>query len=216
ALLAVDRRNEIYVGWRDYLADLARDRPVLLCIEDLHWAESEVVRLIDRLTFDPGPRLMILASARPECPGLPLLRPKEDRLVLELHPLDPESACALARYARGRDVDIDRAEGHPLFIVELVRARDADGPIPVTLQAAIGARLDELPVRERELLQTAAVIGETFDVHGAALRLRLHAQYAKEGLAAEDVEALAHHWWEALGPADAAWVWEGDPELDQM
>ena len=264
ALLAVDRRNEIYVGWRDHLADLARDRPVLLCIEDLHWAESEVVRLIDRLTFETGLRLMILASARPEFPGMPLLRPKEDRLVLELQPLDPESASALARSARGRDVDIDRAEGHPLFIVELVRARDADGPIPVTLQAAIGARLDELPVRERELLQTAAVIGETFDVHGAALladrdpsevagilgrlshlryvhpvdggfrfnhalvhemaygrlpaavRLRLHAQYAREGLAAEDVETLAHHWWEALGPEDAAWVWEGDPELDQM
>ena len=263
ALLVVDRRNEIFVGWRDYLADLARDRPVLLCIEDLHWAEGEVVRLIDRLTFDTGLRLMILASARPEFPGMPLLRPKEDRLVLELQPLDPESASALARSARGRDVDIERAEGHPLFIVEIVRARD-DGPIPVTLQAAIGARLDELPVRERELLQTAAVIGETFDVHGAALladrdpsevagvlgrlahlryvhpvdrgfrfnhalvheiaygrlpiaaRLRLHAQYAKEGLAAEDVEMLAHHWWEALGPADAAWVWEGNPELDQM
>jgi class 3 adenylate cyclase/tetratricopeptide (TPR) repeat protein len=264
ALLVIDRRNEIYVGWRDYLADLARDRPVLLCIEDLHWAESEVVRLIDRLTFDTGLRLMIMASARPEFPGMPLLRPKEDRLVIELQPLDPESASALARSARGRDVSIERAQGHPLFIVELVRARESDGPMPVTLQAAISARLDELPVRERELLQTAAVIGETFDVHGASLlaerdpsevagilgrlshlryiqpvdggfrfnhalvheiaygrlpiatRLRLHAQYAVEGLGAEDVETLAHHWWEALGPSDAAWVWEGNAELDQM
>jgi tetratricopeptide (TPR) repeat protein len=264
ALSAMERQNEIHVGWRDYLADLARDRPVLLCLEDVQWAESEIVRLIDRLTFDADVRLMILASARPEFPGMPLLRPKEDRLVLELQPLDRDSATALARSAGGRDVNIERAQGHPLFIVELVRARESDGPVPVTLQAAIGARLDELPLHERELIQTAAVIGETFDVRGAALlaqrdpsevagvlgrlshlryihpvdgsfrfnhalvhdiaygrlpiaaRLRLHAQYAGEGLGLEDVEASAHHWWEALGPSDAAWVWEGNPELDQM
>ena len=264
ALLVVDRQNAIYAAWRDYLADLARDRPVLLCIEDLHWAEAEVVRLIDRLTFDPDLRLMVLASARPEFPGMPLLRPKADRLLLELEPLDRDSASALARSAGGRDIDIERAQGHPLFIVELVRARESDGPMPITLQAAIGARLDELPMHERELLQTAAVIGETFDVRGVALlaqrdpaevagslgrlshlryiqpvdgafrfnhalvhdiaygrlpiahRLRLHAQYAAEGLGIDDVEALAHHWWEALGPSDAEWVWEGSPELDPM
>ena len=265
ALLVVDRQNAIYAAWRDYLADLARDGPVLVCIEDLHWAEAEVVRLIDRLTFDAELRLMVIASARPEFPGMPLLRPKADRLLIDLQPLDRDSASALARSAAGgRDVNIERAEGHPLFIVELVRARESEGPMPITLQAAIGARLDELPVPERELLQTAAVIGETFDVRGAALlaqrdpaevagtlgrlshlryiqpvdgafrfnhalvhdiaygrlpiaaRLRLHAQYAETGLALEDVEALAHHWWEALGPSDAAWVWEGNPELDQM
>ncbi|MEK6208417.1 MAG: AAA family ATPase [Chloroflexota bacterium] len=264
ALLVIDRQNAIYAAWRDYLADLARDRPVLLCLEDLHWAESELVRLIDRLTFDADLQLMVLASARPEFPGMPLLRPKADRLLLELQPLDRDSASALARSAAGRDVNIERAEGHPLFIVELARARESDGPVPITLQAAIGARLDELPVRERELLQTAAVIGETFDVRGVALlaqrdpsevagslgrlshlryihpvdggfrfnhalvrdiaygrlpiadRLRLHAQYAGEGLGLEDVEALAHHWWEALGPSDALWVWEGNAELDGM
>ncbi|MFZ0891905.1 MAG: hypothetical protein WAN77_05840, partial [Thermoplasmata archaeon] len=48
---------------------------------------------------------------------------------------------------------------------------------------------------------------------GAAERLRLHARYAREGADPEDVEILAHHWWEAVGGADADWVWRDDPEL---
>jgi hypothetical protein len=208
---------------------------------------------------------MILASARPEFPGMPLLRPSNDRMILELEPLDAVSSGARARAAGAGDVDIDRAEGHPLFIVELARARGRTGQsLPVTVQAAISARLDELPPGERELLQSSSVIGETFDVQGAALlaqrhpsevagtlgrlvhlryvhpvngrfrfdhalvhdiaygrlpigtRLRLHAQYAREGLHSDDVETLAHHWWQALGPDDAVWVWEGDPEHEAM
>ena len=40
--------------------------------------------------------------------------------------------------------------------------------------------------------------------------MALHARYAAEGVDPADVEALAHHWWEALKPPDAEWVWE-DP-----
>ena len=265
ALSSGDRRTEIQSAWHDYLAGLSRERPVVICLEDLHWAESELVRLIDRLTLASGLQLIVVATTRPEFPGMPLLRPSDDRLFMELQPLDPASAGALARAAGARDVDVDRAEGHPLFIVELARARGPAGaPLPVTVQAAISARLDELLPAERELLQSSSVIGETFDVQGAALlaqrdpsevagtlgrlahlryvhpvnghfrfhhalvhdiaygrlpigtRLRLHAQYAREGLRSDDVETLAHHWWQALGPDDAAWVWEGDPEREAM
>jgi class 3 adenylate cyclase/tetratricopeptide (TPR) repeat protein len=264
ALGTLDRRTEISNGWHDYLADLSRARPVVICLEDLQWAESELIRLIDGLTMASSLRLTVLATARPEFPGMPLLRPSDDRLFLELQPLDRVSADALARAAGARDVDINRAEGHPLFIVELARARGAGASLPVTVQAAIGARLDELLPADRELLQSSSVIGETFDVRGAALlaqrdpsevagtlgrlahlryvqpvnghfrfhhalvhdiaygrlpigtRMHLHAQYAREGLRSEDVETLAHHWWQALGPDDAAWVWEGDPEREAM
>jgi len=265
ALPTLDRRTEIQNAWHDYFADLSRERPVVICLEDLHWGESELVRLIDRLTLASGLRLMVLATARPEFPGMPLLRPSDDRLFIELQPLDQWSASALARAAGARDVDVGRAEGHPLFIVELARARGPAGaPLPVTVQAAISARLDELLPADRELLQSSSVIGETFDVQGAALlaqrdppevagalgrlahlryvhpvdghfrfdhalvheiaygrlpigtRLHLHAQYAREGLRPDDVETLAHHWWQALGPDDAAWVWEGDPGREAM
>ena len=265
ALPSLDRRGEISGAWHDYLMDLSRERPVVICLEDLQWAETELIRLVDGLTMASGLRLTVVATARPEFPGMPLLRPSDDRLFLDLQPLDPASAEALASAAGARDVDINRAEGHPLFIVELARARGRAGAsLPVTVQAAISARLDELLPADRELLQSSAVIGETFDVRGAALlaerdpsevagtlgrlahlryvqsvdgqfrfhhalvhdiaygrlpvgmRLKLHAQYAREGLRSDDVETLAHHWWQALGPDDAAWVWEGDPELEAM
>lgn len=264
ALAPVDRRNEIHLGWLAYLSDIARDRPALVCVEDLHWAESELVRLFDRLTFDTELPLMVVATARPEFPGMPLIRAADDRVVIELQPLDADAAARLARAAGGRDLAA-RAEGNPLFIVELSRASAASSDaLPLTVQAAIGARLDELPPRERELLQTAAVIGETFDVRGVALlserdpaevtgtlarlahlryvepvdgryrfhhalaydvaysrvpasaRLPLHARYARDGLRRDDVEAAAHHWWQALGPPDGAWVWEGHRERESM
>jgi tetratricopeptide (TPR) repeat protein len=47
-------------------------------------------------------------------------------------------------------------------------------------------------------------------------RARLHARYAREGLDLDEAEALAHHWWEALGASDAEWIWEGDPEIEAM
>ena len=47
-------------------------------------------------------------------------------------------------------------------------------------------------------------------------RARLHARYAREGLDPDQAEALAHHWWEALGTSDAEWIWEGEPEIETM
>jgi class 3 adenylate cyclase/tetratricopeptide (TPR) repeat protein len=264
ALNGIDRRMTIQSAWLEYLGEVSRARPLVIIVEDLHWAESELVRLIDGLTLGSGLRLLVVATARPEFPGMPLLRPGDGRLFIELQPLDAASANTLAQAAGARDIDIGRAEGHPLFIVELARARGSIGTLPVTLQAAISARLDELPSADRELLQSSSVIGETFNVRGAALlagrdpaevagtlgrlahlryvdaidgrfrfehalvhdiaygrlpigtRLRLHAQYAREGLRSDDVETLAHHWWQALGPDDAAWVWEDDAERDAM
>ncbi|HVD50644.1 MAG TPA: AAA family ATPase [Candidatus Udaeobacter sp.] len=266
ALPLADRRNEIYIAWRDYLAGLARERPLILWLEDLHWAETEVVRLVDRLTFATNAGLLVIATARPEFPAMTALRPSEDHLIIDLAPLDDEAATALARGAGARDAArIVRAGGHPLFIVELVRARGAlEADLPVSVQAAIGARLDELAPSDRDLLQRAAVVGETFEVRAAALladldpadaagmlgrlahlryvhrvdgafrfdhalvrdvayarlpistRARLHARYAREGLDPDQVEALAHHWWEALGANDAEWIWEGEPEIEVM
>src|SRR5262249_6724588 len=46
-----------------------------------------------------------------------------------------------------------------------------------------------------------------------AERRHLHARYAQDGLRPDDAEGLAHHLWEAVGPPDADWVWEGRPEL---
>jgi class 3 adenylate cyclase/tetratricopeptide (TPR) repeat protein len=258
ALPRMEQRNTIAEAWRRYLGALASEAPLVVWIEDIHWADPVVLRVIDVATWDVEAQLLILATARPEFMGTAHLRPRDDRPHIELRPLDPEAAGRLARAAGNALTDPTRAAGNPLFIIELARARSADGEMPVTIQAAIAARLDELEPTERELLQRASVVGETFDVRDAALlgelepaevagslgrvahlgfvapvdsryrfhhalvrevaygrlpvaeRMALHARYAAEGVDPADVEALAHHWWEALKPPDAEWVWE-DP-----
>jgi predicted ATPase len=256
-----DRRNEIEAAWREYLVRLARERPHVVWIDDLQWAEPETIRVLDRATFQNDAAIMVLATARADFPAITAIRPSEDRMFLELTPLGPADAAALAEAVGARHAErISRAAGNPLFIVELSRSRaEVADEVPLTLQAAIAARLDELAPGERHLLQCAAVVGETFGIRDAALlseqlpdevagtlgrlahlghvepidgafrfhhvlvhdaaygrlptsaRMRLHARYAREGLDPGDVEALAHHWWEALRPPDAEWVWEDEP-----
>ena len=258
------RQDEVANAWRRYLTALARARPVVLWIDDLHWAEAEVVQLLDRLTLGLDVPLLVVGTARPEFALQGGMRPGGDRFFIALDALDDAAARALADAAGGRGMPgLERAGGNPLFIVELARAQSLLGTVelPLTLQGVIGGRLDELAPPDRELLQRAAVAGETFTVHGAALladrepeevastldrladlgyvdvvtgafrfhhalvrdvaysrlttatRMRLHARYAGEGVPPHDIEAVAHHLWEALGPGDADWVWEGSTDL---
>jgi class 3 adenylate cyclase/tetratricopeptide (TPR) repeat protein len=269
-LLAIGRyeqRELMANAWRRYVEALAHDGLVVLVVEDLHWADPLLLRIVDRLGDDLDATVLVLATARPEFLGTAHLRPQENRLQLELGPLDDESVVRLGELAGdGASVTaaLDRAAGNPLFVIELARSRPRRGSIPVTIQAAIAARLDELTAPERNLIQHAAVAGETFDARDAALlgerepgevaaalgrlvhlgfvtpigasyrfhhalvhdvaygrlpvaeRMALHARYAVEGLAPGEVEALAHHWWEALKPPDADWVWEDRTHLADM
>lgn len=261
----IERQDELVSAWRRYLAALGRGGPTLVWVEDLHWAEPQLVRLLDRLTFAADVPLLLICTARPEFGGAAALRPGADRIHVELGGLDEASARALAEsVSPDGSHAVERAEGNPLFIVELARSRSPRAALPVNLQGAIEARLDELPPQDRDLLQRAAVAGESVGVRDAALlanrdtsetagalarlthaayldpieggyrfhhallhdvaygrlpvaeRMRLHARYAREGVHPEDAEALAHHWWEALRPPDAEWVWEGAPELPRM
>lgn len=270
-LLAISRyeqREFIARAWHRYLEALAGDVPVLVLVEDAHWADPLLLRVIDYVTTDSAARLFVLATARPEFVGTAHLRPRENRLQIDLMPLDESAAAQLAELAAGDsaapETSIERAAGNPLFVIELARARSHGTRLPVTVQAAIAARLDELSATERELIQRVSVVGESFDVRDTALlgerepaevvaalgrfvhlgfvtpvgvsyrfhhalvrdvaygrlpvteRMALHARYAEEGVDPGDVEALAHHWWEALKPPDAAWVWEDAARLASM
>lgn len=263
--IPADRQDELVSAWRRYFAAIGRGAPTIVWIEDLHWAEPQFIRLLDRLTLAANAALLLICTARPEFGGLAALRPGADRVHLEVGELDDDAAHALAASVSddGGQV-VERAQGNPLFIVELARSRSRGTALPVSLQGAIEARLDELPTPDRELLQRAAVAGEGFGVRDAALladrdtseaagalarlthgayldaiddgyrfhhallhevaygrlpvadRMRLHARYASEGVHPEDSEALAYHWWEALRPPEAEWVWEDAPELPRM
>jgi class 3 adenylate cyclase/tetratricopeptide (TPR) repeat protein len=270
-LLAISRyeQRELIAGaWRRYLGAVAGDRLLYVMVEDVHWADPVLLRVIDHVTSDLAAPLVVVATARPEFVGTAHLRPRENRLQIDLGPLDLAAVRRLVELAGDGaptgGQTLERAGGNPLFIIELARSRSRASTLPVTIQAAIAARLDELTPSERELLQRVSVAGETFDVRDAALlgerepgevaadlgrfahlgfvipvgssyrfhhalvhdvaygrlpvveRMALHARYAVEGLDPGDVEALAHHWWEALKPPDADWVWEDKDRLTAM
>jgi class 3 adenylate cyclase/tetratricopeptide (TPR) repeat protein len=267
ALPAAERQDEIENGWRRYLAALARSEPLILWADDLHFAEREVVHLLDRLTRGASMPVLIVATVRPEFGARAALPPGGNRLFVTLDALHAAEAQSLARHAgSAAPAGLERAEGNPLFIIELARARSLDvaGDVPITLKGIIGARLDELPSQDRELLQRVAVVGENFTTRDAMLlsgresadvppaldrlaallylqpapagyrfhhalvrdvaygrlttaeRMQLHARYAQEGVPPDDAQALAHHLWEAVGPEDAEWVWEGNEALPDL
>ena len=265
ALTRLEQRDVIARAWGRYLAALADDDLLAVRIDDIHWADPVLLRVIDLATTDVAAPVLVIATARPEIQGNPSLRNRPDRIQVELEALDRDAARRLARLAGNADADAaGRAAGNPLFIIELARAGASDEGMPLTIQAAIAARLDELGPSERDLLQRASIVGETFEIHDAALladtdpasvaaalgrmvhlgfvwpagsqyrfhhalvrdvaygrlpvpdRMALHARYATDGVDPADVEAGAHHWWEALGPAEAAWVWEDAARLAAM
>ncbi len=164
-----ERADEIQNAWRALLRGLAARGPVALWVEDVHWAAPEVVALVDRLSLSGGP-VLVIATARPEFAEQAGIRPGGDRFFIELDALEPDAARALASSAGRDDAEtIERAGGNPLFIVELARARDPGGDLPLTLQGALGARLDDLDPDDRALLARGAVLGETFSVADCAL-----------------------------------------------
>lgn len=167
-LPAAEREDEIVNAWRRYIALLGTDRLVVLAVDDIHWADPWVVRLIDRLTFG-GPRLLVVATARPEFADAAGIRPSGDRFFIELEGLEPDEARRLAAHA-GRDDDdlVERAEGNPLFVMELARSTREREDLPLTLQGALGARLDQLQSNERVLLSLAAVAGDIFSAADVA------------------------------------------------
>nr|WP_279308058.1 AAA family ATPase [Niveispirillum sp. BGYR6] len=167
----------------------ARKRPILLVVEDLHWAGSELLAVLSALLRRcAGEPILILGSSRNPRPPEVLAEAGEMRGHI-LSPLNINDARALLDSYMGRDPALDsikdelqrRAEGNPFFLIECVRVLvDQDalaGPVggmrlgmptarrlPDTVQALLAARTDRLAPVARDVLRAAAVIGSTFDV----------------------------------------------------
>ena len=157
---------------------LAEVRPVLLIIEDIHWAESALLDLLDYLIDWLTSPVLILGLSRPELldvrPGWGGGHARVTSLVLG--PLDDDEAVelldnhlagrSLARELRERI--LQNAEGNPLFVEQLL-ALSAEDPswgqdreIPATIHSLLAARIDRLGAGERTVIERAAVIGREF------------------------------------------------------
>ena len=147
---------------RRLLEALARTRPVLLLLDDVHWAEPALLDLVDylaeRVTDAP---LLIVNLARPE-----LARPAGEQIALG-RLSDDEARELVAGVADLDQGTLERvvalADGNALYAEQLASfaAEGGDG-LPPTLEAVLAGRLGRLADSERAVLQRAAVAGREF------------------------------------------------------
>jgi class 3 adenylate cyclase/tetratricopeptide (TPR) repeat protein len=154
----------------EFLDQAGAERPLVVLVEDIHWAEPALLDLLARLPRLVGTAVLLVCLARPE-----LLRHRPDwPVVVRLEPLDAHDLDALldslAAPAGARAQIARAAAGNPLYAEELVtwvREGGDPGDLPTSLGALLGARLDQLGSRERDALERGAVEGEVF--HQAAV-----------------------------------------------
>ena len=192
AILGLSETNpdtqEIFWAIRKLVEFAAAERPLVLVIDDIHWAESTLLDLIEYLPdFVQNAPIMLLCLARGE---LREARPNwgSTGVVLQLEPLTSDDVRALIERLLGQ-ADIptalrerveQAAEGNPLYVEELMkmliddgflvqedgrwkgRAELTDLNVPPTIQALVEARLDRIPTEERSVAQRAAVVGKEF------------------------------------------------------
>ena len=179
---AVTVVEEIEWATRQMIEVLSAAQPVVLVWEDLHWAETTLLDLIEAVTdwlIDVPVMLVCIArtellEARPSWGG-----GKPSALTLELAPLNyGQSAALVAELALAGDVQLHQqndlyqrvtvqCDGNPLFaelMLEVMVEVAPGAQMPPTIAALLGARLDQLPEDERLMLEMAATTGREFSM----------------------------------------------------
>jgi len=153
----------------------SRDQPLLVVVEDLHWADRTTLEHLAALTRAATTLPIVLAmTTRPD--GDPLdaswrtVAHGAPFTTIELGPLPAQDALLLASglFATSQQYAqqcIERAAGNPLFLEQLLSAADEHkDALPASLHSLVLARVDRLPERDRIALRTAAVIGQRFSL----------------------------------------------------
>jgi class 3 adenylate cyclase/tetratricopeptide (TPR) repeat protein len=161
--------------------------PAVFLFEDLHWFDRASEAFVENLVAGvPGSRSLLLLNFRPEYHAQWMQRSYYQQLPLL--PLGPESIAELLEDLLGSDPSLtrlreliqERASGNPFFIEEIVQSLVETGGVagsrgayrlampaeevalPATVQSVLAARIDRLPERDKQVLQTASVIGKKF------------------------------------------------------
>ena len=183
-------RTEMHAAWRTLLTNLASAGTVFAIVEDIHWGDSALLDLLEELAERCTGALVLICPSRPD---LTAHRPgwgggRRNASAIALDPLSMADAARLTSLLL--DIDdlpdvvraniLERAEGNPFFLEEILRqlideksivqdgqrwraAPDiADVRIPDSVQSVLAARIDLLPLPSKRVLQRAAVVGRVF------------------------------------------------------
>lgn len=182
--------EEIFWAVRRLLEVLARDRPLVVLFEDLHWGDPTFLNLVEYLSRALDSPLLLMCLARLDLREMrPALATDEgNRSVMALRPLGRADSDELIRNLLGEAPLPDNvsarivraAGGNPLFAGEMLRmlvdegllerapagwrlvADSSEVQIPLTVEAVLADRLDHLKAGERDTIERASVIGEEF------------------------------------------------------
>jgi len=165
--------QELYWEVRRLLESLALSHPVVLCIDDLQWAQPMLLDLLDNVAdLSHRAPILLVCTARPE-----LLEERgswgagrPNTSTVRLEPLDlAASAQLLDQLGEGlgetmRARVIATSEGNPLFLEEMAALAREQGvvAVPGTIHALLAARLERLSPQERDLVERGAIEGEVF------------------------------------------------------
>ena len=166
--------HELLWSVRRYLEGLASSYPLVVVLDDLHWADDTLLDAVQELfqVLASVPVTLVL-QGRPELrERLAELVADERVSVLRLGALSEQEAAALVDNLAGAPLPaevragiVERGEGSPLFLEEISAMAGEEGinaGVPRSLRALIGARLDLFPPEVKRIAQAGAVIGDVF------------------------------------------------------
>ncbi len=185
-------KRQIFLAARTLLERRLLHGPLILVVEDLHWADAASIELLRFLVARLADRqLMFLFTYRPAFDASGLLTSRATHTAIRLAPLAAGQSEALLNAffgpstsrlpARIRELIVTRAGGNPFYLEEVVRGLIAGGvlvrentgwtcpadvgtvDVPPTIQGLLLSRIDGLPSGARCLIQEAAVLGPMFD-----------------------------------------------------
>ena len=224
--------DQMLRAWEDWLHAEAAAGPLVLILDDLQWADASSVRFIERALCRLEERpIFALGLARHAIGGAlaeawSACRPDH----MSLRPLPRQVCAALAQHHAAGAIDpdtlaaiIERADGNPFYVEELIRhaGSHGDAAAPDTLLALVGVRLAALPADERRVLRAASVFGRHFVPDGVAAllgeqsdgtrRQQGRGHHARYGLGRRQEPAAAAGWfiqsidqWDIAGNARQA------------
>ena len=191
---SVADRHRVHRALRDLLGRLATSRALVICLDDVHWADPASLDAVAALVRRP-PAVVLLALAAREG-QLPVALSRalaaamaEDRAVrIEVGPLSKAEAGELLGKYPG--VTFSLSGGNPFYLQQLARVHagradgrvPGEGIVPAAVAASLASELGELSQRARLLLEAAAVAGDPFEPELAAEVAQLSESVALQAL----------------------------------
>jgi class 3 adenylate cyclase len=183
-------KQELHAAWRSFFSALAAAGPIVVIVEDIHWADPAMLDLLEELADRVQGPAVFMCPSRPELmatrPGWGGGRRSYSSIFLE--PLSEHDAQGLVETLLTvedlpdpvRERILERAEGNPFYLEEIIRGlidsglitheegrwravrEIGDVDIPDTVQGVLAARIDLLSPADKRALQLAAVVGRIF------------------------------------------------------